>query len=122
LSCLGIIRGHFVYFTAKWFILWPFGTFCGHLGIFFPLFGMLYREKSGSPARLPATLNKINLNLFLCLSLQAFFRHNFFPLEAQKGAKNGQTIVLRKHFLSTLATFSEGNNPINFSKTSFVRI
>jgi hypothetical protein len=23
--------GHFVYFTAKWYILWPFGTFYGHL-------------------------------------------------------------------------------------------
>jgi hypothetical protein len=23
--------GQFVYFTAKWYILWPFGTFCGHL-------------------------------------------------------------------------------------------
>jgi hypothetical protein len=29
-------------------ILWPFGTFCGHLGYFSP-FGMLYREKSGNP-------------------------------------------------------------------------
>jgi hypothetical protein len=25
---------HFFNFTAKWYILWPFGTFCGHLVIF----------------------------------------------------------------------------------------
>jgi hypothetical protein len=36
---------------AKWYILWilwPFGTFCGHL-VHFPRFGILYREKSGNP-------------------------------------------------------------------------
>jgi hypothetical protein len=27
---------HFVYFTTKWYIFWPFGTFCGHLA-FFPI-------------------------------------------------------------------------------------
>jgi hypothetical protein len=40
-----------VYFTAIWYILWPFGTFCDILDIFFPRFGMLYQEKSGSPVR-----------------------------------------------------------------------
>jgi hypothetical protein len=39
---------HFVYFTVKWYILWPFGTLCGHL-VYFSHFGMLYREKSGNP-------------------------------------------------------------------------
>jgi hypothetical protein len=28
----GIFYGHFVYFTAKWYILWPFGTICGRSG------------------------------------------------------------------------------------------
>jgi hypothetical protein len=29
----GIFYGHFIYFTAKWYILLPFGAFCGHLVI-----------------------------------------------------------------------------------------
>jgi hypothetical protein len=33
---------------AIWYILWSFGTFCGHL-VYFSHFGMLYREKSGNP-------------------------------------------------------------------------
>jgi hypothetical protein len=28
---LVIFHGLFIYFTDKWFILWSFGTFCGHL-------------------------------------------------------------------------------------------
>jgi hypothetical protein len=32
----GIFYGHFVYFTAKWYILLPFGAFCGHL-VHFPV-------------------------------------------------------------------------------------
>jgi hypothetical protein len=31
-----------VYFVIIWFILWSFG-------IFFPFFGILYKEKSGNP-------------------------------------------------------------------------
>jgi hypothetical protein len=45
----GIFCGHVVYFVAIWYILWPFGIFCGHL-VYFSRFGMLYQEKSGSPA------------------------------------------------------------------------
>jgi hypothetical protein len=26
----GIFEGHYVYFTAKWYIIRPFGTFYGH--------------------------------------------------------------------------------------------
>jgi hypothetical protein len=53
LECLAMkevakFYGHLVYFTAIWFMLWPFRIFCGHFGIFFR-FGMLYQEKSGSP-------------------------------------------------------------------------
>jgi hypothetical protein len=33
---------------ASWYILLPFGIFCGHLEIF-PLFGMFYQGKSGNP-------------------------------------------------------------------------
>jgi hypothetical protein len=53
-----------VYFTAIWYILWPFGMFCGHLvyfeaiwyslwllGIYFSRFGMLHQDKSGNPGR-----------------------------------------------------------------------
>jgi phosphotransferase system glucose/maltose/N-acetylglucosamine-specific IIC component len=31
----GICCGHLVYFTAIWYMLWPFGTFVCHL-VFFP--------------------------------------------------------------------------------------
>jgi hypothetical protein len=40
---------------AIWYILWSFGTFCGHLVHFvvtwyiFSHFGILYQEKSGNP-------------------------------------------------------------------------
>jgi hypothetical protein len=41
---VGKFYGHFVYFTAIWYILWSFwyillsfGIFCGHFGIFFPV-------------------------------------------------------------------------------------
>jgi hypothetical protein len=37
-----------VYFTDIWKILWTFGIFVGHFGIF-SRFGMLYQEKSGNP-------------------------------------------------------------------------
>jgi hypothetical protein len=42
--------GHLVYFTVIWFIWLPFCIFYGQLVYFF-LFGKLYQEKSGSPAR-----------------------------------------------------------------------
>jgi hypothetical protein len=65
---VGIFYGHFVYFTAGsgiyyvllvhfvviWYILWTFGTFCGHLVLFVVIWynlGMSHREKSGSPGR-----------------------------------------------------------------------
>jgi hypothetical protein len=44
-----------LYFMAIWFILLPFGIFCGHFGIVygylanFSRFGMLHQEKSGNP-------------------------------------------------------------------------
>jgi hypothetical protein len=46
---VGISYGHFVYFTAIWHILWPFGKFYGY-SVHFSSFGTLYQEKSGNPA------------------------------------------------------------------------
>jgi hypothetical protein len=46
-----------VYFRDIWSILLPCGIFCGHLVYFtviwyiFPRFGILYQERSGSPAQ-----------------------------------------------------------------------
>jgi phosphotransferase system glucose/maltose/N-acetylglucosamine-specific IIC component len=40
---------HLVYCVANLFILWQFGTFCGHL-LNYPHFGILSQEKSGSSA------------------------------------------------------------------------
>jgi hypothetical protein len=42
---VGIIYGHLVYFTAIWYILWPFGN----LLVIFSRFGILCQEKSGNP-------------------------------------------------------------------------
>jgi hypothetical protein len=43
-----IFYGHLVYFMAIWYILWPFGISYGYFKLF-PLFGMLYQDKSGNP-------------------------------------------------------------------------
>jgi hypothetical protein len=46
MSCngdVGIFYSQFVFFAAKWYILWPFGIFCGNM-VYFSRFGMLYRE------------------------------------------------------------------------------
>jgi hypothetical protein len=48
---VGILYGQCDYYMAKWYILWPLGTFCCHL-MYFSHFGMLHREKSGNPASL----------------------------------------------------------------------
>jgi hypothetical protein len=45
---VGIFYGHFEYFTAIWYYLWPFGTvvvICYN----FPRFGIMCQEKSGNP-------------------------------------------------------------------------
>jgi hypothetical protein len=43
-----VFYGHFEYFMAIWYILWPFGIFCHNLVNYFN-FSMLCREKSGNP-------------------------------------------------------------------------
>jgi hypothetical protein len=45
----GTFCGHLVYFVAIWYILWPFGIFCGHL-VYFSSFGICQQVKSGNPA------------------------------------------------------------------------
>jgi ABC-type spermidine/putrescine transport system permease subunit II len=40
---VGIEHGHFVYFTANWYILWTFGTLCGHLVYFYPFWYVVPR-------------------------------------------------------------------------------
>jgi hypothetical protein len=49
---LGIFYGTWEYLRHFVGILRPFGILCGHLVIFYR-FGMLYREKSGNPAKTP---------------------------------------------------------------------
>jgi hypothetical protein len=48
---VGLFYGHFVYFTAILYSLWPLGIFYGYL-VYFSRLGMLYQEKSGNPAYL----------------------------------------------------------------------
>jgi hypothetical protein len=36
--------GHLVYFSAILYILWPFGMFCGHIGVFFPFWYVVSRN------------------------------------------------------------------------------
>jgi hypothetical protein len=41
---VGKFYGHFVYFTAIWYTLWPFGIICGHFGIHFPFWCVAPRK------------------------------------------------------------------------------
>jgi hypothetical protein len=45
---VGIFYWHLVYFTAIWYILWPFGIFYCYL-VYLSRFGMLREDKSGNP-------------------------------------------------------------------------
>jgi hypothetical protein len=87
-----------VYFMAIWYIVWPFGIFCGHSVYFmvtwyvFPRFGMLYHEKSGNPGSIVAFVSTLSiredvfcvrqlLNASLVLqSILINFGRNFLPL------------------------------------------
>jgi hypothetical protein len=53
---VAIFYVHFVFFTALWYILWPFRIIYGHLVYYFSRSGMLYQEKSGSPELNPLHL------------------------------------------------------------------
>jgi hypothetical protein len=44
----GTFYGHVEYFTAIWYILWPFGN-VAVIWFIFPHFGVLGQEKSGNP-------------------------------------------------------------------------
>jgi hypothetical protein len=46
---VGILYGHLVGLTAKWYSLWPFGIYYGYL-VYFSRFGTPYQEKSGNQA------------------------------------------------------------------------
>jgi hypothetical protein len=69
---VGIFNDHFVYFTAIWYILLPFGTFYCHLVHFvviwyiFSRFGLLHRVKSGNPAGTLTKSLKTFLKKWLC--------------------------------------------------------
>jgi hypothetical protein len=43
-----------MYFTATWYILWPFWYV-------FPVFGVLYQEKSGNPGYARARIKKTSI-------------------------------------------------------------
>jgi hypothetical protein len=46
---VGKFYGYFVYFTAIWYILWPFGIFSGHFGIFFPVLVCCTKKNLATP-------------------------------------------------------------------------
>jgi hypothetical protein len=58
-------------------MLWHFGMFCGHF-VYFPRFGILYREKSGSPDRESSQSNFCFLEDRFDLDLNGRGRH-FVP-------------------------------------------
>jgi hypothetical protein len=45
---IGLFYGHFVDFTAIWYLFWPF-WFIFEAFVIFYHFGILYQEKSGNP-------------------------------------------------------------------------
>jgi hypothetical protein len=61
-----VFFGHFVYFTAKWYILCPFGAFCGHLVDFFPFWYVVPR-KSGNPG-----FERLDLLILVVTSLNTY--------------------------------------------------
>jgi hypothetical protein len=72
---------HFVYFTAKWNILWPFGTFCGHLVYIGSRFGMLYCEKIWQPC-VCGNISGVIVMTTICGDFQNFqpkYYNNFQP-------------------------------------------
>jgi hypothetical protein len=96
-----IFYGHCVYFTAIWYILWPFGIFYGRLVIFSPFWYVaprkiwqpleealrMYTHRYKSTKKVsPRLLPKITIRPKFCLkkqennyiqrSLFFFFRHN----------------------------------------------
>jgi hypothetical protein len=54
---VGIFYDRVEYFTAMWYILWPFGIVCAHWYIF-PVLVCLDQDKSGNPARSRARILK----------------------------------------------------------------
>jgi hypothetical protein len=52
---VGKFYEHFVYFTSIWYILWPFGIFWGHFGIFFPV--LVYCSKKNLTTLVKQTKN-----------------------------------------------------------------
>jgi hypothetical protein len=53
LANVDILYGHLEYFTNIWDTLWPLGTFCVHLVIFFRFGYHVPRKKSGNPGLEP---------------------------------------------------------------------
>jgi hypothetical protein len=60
-TCIGILNGHWVYFTAIGYILWPFGIFHGYL-VYISRFGLLHEEISGNPASGKRRLKSRNID------------------------------------------------------------
>jgi ABC-type spermidine/putrescine transport system permease subunit II len=46
---VGIVYGHLVYFTAIWYVLWPFRIFYGHLVYFSPFWYVAQKENLATP-------------------------------------------------------------------------
>jgi hypothetical protein len=74
---IGIFYGRSVYFTAKWYILWPFGTFCGHLVYFFPVL-VCCTEKIWQPCLEQLLRENANLSESCCMPLTFISLENFW--------------------------------------------
>jgi hypothetical protein len=86
-----------VYFAAIGNILWPFDIFCGHL--VFGRFGMLYKEKSGSPVRVCVCVGWIKKSNLL--------RRKWFNLDRHSTDINHYVVKINlrmKNFFKSLDT------------------
>jgi hypothetical protein len=83
---VGIFYGCLVYLTAIWYFCGHFVIFYGHL-VYFSCFGVLYQEKSGSPA--PMISSRVDKEAFkleesefsatyVCPSQNKIFSNIFF--------------------------------------------
>jgi hypothetical protein len=63
---------HLEYITNICYILWQFGTFCGHFWYIFPRFGTLYQEKFGNPGKYEFCNNFFYPQQVFCFALLCF--------------------------------------------------
>jgi hypothetical protein len=77
-----------MYFVLFWYLLLPFGVFCGRL-VYFPHFGILYQGKSGIPG---SKFNVWRIPFVVFISWQSFIIKSFGGRFEENSKKVSQTV------------------------------